>query len=279
MYLAPRLSSIETLQRDRIFSGTQRLPIMVRAEDLRYYVTKVQATPQDYTVVREWIGAHFLKLWGLPVPDFAIIDVQDRHVPMGLHPRLTPYEFSRPAFGSLYLDDVDHVNATFAAASSYQAGLALASEGLIRLALFDRWLCNDDRNFNNYNLLYRGSGTAAGFIPIDHEALFSHGRPGANLTPQAANENLLQTPLFTTFAHRKRLKAYVNDAGQRSLFTASIQACADQLETIISAMPEEWGRLCQGLIDDCHRTIFAPSWINRVWKDHLEQLILSKHRS
>ena len=98
MFNAPHLKSLEMLQRNRVFAGTQRLPVLVRAEDRKYYVTKVQRTPQDYTVVREWLGAHLLKVWGLPVPDFAVVQVQAHHVPVGFHPRLTAYEFSRPAF-------------------------------------------------------------------------------------------------------------------------------------------------------------------------------------
>ena len=275
MFIAPHLQSLEVLQRDRVFAGTQRLPVLVRAEDRKYYVTKVQRTPQDYTVVREWLGAHLLKVWELPVPDFAVIQVQAHHVPVGFHPRLTAYEFSRPAFGSLYLTDVDHVNATFSGAGPYQVGLAHADDALIRLSLFDRWLSNDDRNFNNYNLLYRGSGTQAGFFPIDHEALFGHGVPGQPLSPQTANENLSQTPLFATFVKRKRVRAYVADPAELRLFHDLVEACESALPSVIEGMPPAWSALCNGLLEGCRETIFAPSWLDKVWKDHLEQLSLS----
>ena len=275
MYTAPELHSLEVLQRHRIFTGTQRVPVAVRANDLRYYVTKVQATPQDYTVIREWLGAHFLKLWDLPVPDFAVINVQPQHVPVGFHPRLTAYEFSRPAFGSLLLKDVDHVNATFAAATNYQVGLAHASDQLIRLALFDRWLSNDDRNFNNYNLLYRGSGPSAGFIPIDHEALFGHGEPSPPLSLQSANENLAYTPLFATFVSNRRLRAYLTEEHQLNRFQTEVRACAEALPAVIDAMPASWRALCNTLTDDCRQTIFASDRLSLVWKDHLEQLYQS----
>ena len=219
MYTAPRLRSIEMLQPSKIFMGTAYHPIRVRANDLKYYVTKVQATPTDETVVREWLGGHFLKIWKLPVPDFAVINVSAEHIPDGLHRRLTAYEFSRPAFGSLYLDDADYVMEANALAGTYQVKQSEVTTDLTRLALADLWLCNNDRNWNNYNLLYRFPPNAQ-FVPIDHERLFDHGSPGEPLSLQTDSENLSATPLYQNFVSAKFIRDYCkNPAGKQQFLT------------------------------------------------------------
>ncbi len=270
MYTAPRLRSIETLQARRIFD-TALNPIAVRAEDKQYYVTKPQTSPTDRSVVREFIGAHFLKIWDLPVPDFAIIDVQPHHIPSGLHGRLTKHEFSRPAFGSLYLEGADYVTEALAQSGTYQINKTSASEPLTRLSLFDLWLSNNDRNWNNHNLLYRFPPNPA-FIPIDHERLFDHGVPGEPMFLQTDNENLSGSVVFQSFVSVTYLRTYARDPASRDAFLGLVDKCQASLGRIVSEMPEEWGSLCTGLIGDSQQTIFAPDWLDKVWKAHLEQL-------
>ena len=274
MYTAPRLQSIEMLQPSKIFHGTAYNPIAVRASDLSYYVTKVQATPVDETVIREFLGAHFLKIWQLPVPNFAIIDVNPTHVPDGLHRRLTVYEFSRPAFGSQLVADAPYVMEADALAGTYQVRQTEAATKLIDLSLFDLWLSNNDRNWNNYNLLYHFPPSAA-FIPIDHERLFDHGSPGDALLLQTDNENLSATPLFGTFVSKQRIRDYCRDTRSRQNFLARAEACQSDLPRILGEMPAEWSRLCPDLVDRCAQTIFDQEWLDRVWQQHLVQLATS----
>ena len=274
MYTAPRLHSVETLQPGKIFLGTAYNPIQVRANDLNYYVTKVQATPSDETVIREYLGAHFLKLWNLPVPDFAIIDVNPAHIPDGLHRRLTAYEFSRPAFGSRFIPDAIYVMDADAMAGAYQVRQTEADTELIHLSLFDLWLANNDRNWNNYNLLYRFPPNT-GFIPIDHERLFDHGSPGDSLPLQTDNENLSATPVFTSFVGQQRIRAYCRDQASKQTFAENVASCQLELPRIKAEMPLEWSRLCPDLIDRCAQTIFDQAWLDKVWRQHLVQLAAS----
>ena len=274
MYTAPRLSSIEMLQPAKIFLGTAYNPISIRAEDFQFYVTKPQTTPNDETVLREWIGGHFLKLWQLPVPDFAIIDVNPAHIPDGLHRRLTAYEFSRPAFGSRYVPDATYVNETDAKAGAYQVRQTNVATELIQLALFDLWLANNDRNWNNYNLLYRFPPHAR-FLPIDHEKLFDHGPPGSELSLQTDNENLSATPVFGAFVSRSQIRIHLQEGTTRQAFLIKVEDCRQALPDILDEMPHEWSRLCPSLIDRCAQTIFDRGWLDRVWQQHLIQLASS----
>ena len=222
-------------------------------------------------MIREFLAAHFLKIWGLKVPDFAIIDVDRRHIPDGLHARLTAYEFSRPAFGSLYVEDAEFVNESLSMASAYQVKIADPERDLVNLALFDLWLSNNDRNWNNHNLLIR-SPPNVDVIPIDHERTFDHGSPGQPLTLQTSNENLSASAVFRRFVTRKFLTAYTRNMESQRTFKTYAAACSSAATAIIEQMPDEWKRLCPTLVPDLRATIFADQWLTNVWKTHLEYL-------
>jgi hypothetical protein len=87
----------------------------------------------------------------LNTPEFAFVNVKENHVTE------TPYPFhyfSRSCFGSLYYKEYKEVDHILAGMSVSRMNLEQFRETFLKIALFDIWLSNEDRNGNNYNLLF-----------------------------------------------------------------------------------------------------------------------------
>jgi hypothetical protein len=122
MFVAKRLKSLENLRTVDV-RDTKTAPVRIRASDLKNYMVKAQTHPTSKGVIKEWLCGHFLKIWNLPVPDFAVIDVQKHHVPPLFHKDYQPFHFDRPAFGSLMDSNALDVNEVLDSPEAYQKGL------------------------------------------------------------------------------------------------------------------------------------------------------------
>ena len=271
MYQAPNLKSIEELRTVDVRS-TNTNPIRIRATDFREYIVKTQPRATSKGVIKEWLCAHFLKLWNLPVPDFAVISVQPHHIPALLHRDLQPFYFDRPAFGSLLVSDALDVNDTFHYPGQYQKGLSNSSGELLYIALFDLWCSNADRHSQNYNLLYSADQIPK-FIPIDHEQCLDTIAFGHD--PELLTENvcLTDSKLFRQYVTRSTLKRIRQDTkGAKRQFDGYVQTCFERLPHIIEAMPEEWQTATPELEKLLLQTIFAKSWLDQTWRTYLSYL-------
>lgn len=83
-------------------------------------------------------------------------------------------------------------------------------EELVYIALFDMWLGNDDRNWNNYNLLLESKVNGYHFIPIDHETIFNSNSLRYGINIQTEQDSLVCTPLFKTIVTKRLIKTYFN---------------------------------------------------------------------
>ncbi|MEM7574569.1 MAG: HipA family kinase [Bacteroidota bacterium] len=270
--IIPELFTIETLQKENVYP-TGETPIKLRANDRAYYVTKPMRGPSDIGVVRELLAASFLKIWGLPVPDFAIINVKPEHIPQSpfLHSRLQVEHLKRPAFGSRYNEQADHASRLMQFASDYQVNLSNISGELLSIALFDMWLQNDDRNENNLNLLYSHPPNPR-FIPIDHGSLFGWGEPGQSLAIQTEHDSLVYSSLFQTFVKAKSRKRYSRSAGSFADFKKSVELCKATLPKILNSSPQEWLAPLPQLQHRLEATIFTDEWLNIVWRTFTQYL-------
>lgn len=141
----------------------------------------------------------------------------------------------------------------------------------MEIALFDLWLGNEDRNENNYNLLYDISGGYR-FVPIDHAATFNFGIPGEKLSLLTENESLIGTPMFRKLFSRKEVSHFGSDAAVKNKFYFCVGKCFENLETIVAEMPEDWQIEPKILTENLRQTIFHESWLKEVWSTFLEYL-------
>lgn len=176
----------------------------------------------------ELIASLLASFLGLRCPEPAVVEIQPELVPwlMDRRPEMSrSLSSSDPLnFGSRYLVDV----------STWPPGRALPDS--MRLAAaeifaFDALISNDDRRYNNANVLVRGDQIYA----IDHEAAFSF------LYLLSSNERPWEV------RNRRSLCDHVFYHGLRkqpvnlSLFTARLSQLGErELSKIISKVPASW---------------------------------------
>jgi len=270
MYSAPRLKSLQEIRPEDV-RKTQQRPIQILATDFNDYIAKLHKHPNSLVTIKEWLCGHFLKIWALPVPDFAILDIQHYHVPVGLHPDLQPFHFNAPAFGSKLAANALEVTEFYSRPKQYQRDLSSAGGELLRIALFDIWIGNDDRNSGNYNLLYSGDGSPR-FIPIDHELTFNGLDFSAPLSLQTENDSFIFSSLFRTYVVLSQRRNAITESPGKDQFLINIAAVEKSLDQIISAAPSEWVRPFGDLTKQLKRTIFAPEWLDKTWNTYVRYI-------
>jgi hypothetical protein len=71
------LSSIQTANRQY---DTGERPVLIMCSDMHNYVCKYAGGGDTMKLYCEYIAASFLKIWKLPVPDFAFVAINYDHV-------------------------------------------------------------------------------------------------------------------------------------------------------------------------------------------------------
>ena len=244
----------------------------VRATDFRDYIVKRQAAPGHKGVYKEWLCAHFLKLWDLPVPDFAVIEVQPQHIPPFLHAHVQPHHFRLPAFGSLVVGYALDAGEILRSPGQYQKELSSSNSDLLELSLFDFWVSHTDRRHGNYNLLY-GGGKAPRFIPIDHESALDSIDYGNPPEEQMYQDSLLSSPLVRDYVSRSQIRDILHEPEPYEIaFRRKVAECRESISAIISAMPDAWRRAYPDLETVLLRTIFEEKWLSTTWLHYLDFL-------
>lgn len=231
------LNSITNIQQEHCYQTRGSKPVRVLCDDLNYYVCKYAIGRGFPTLLfNEYIAACFLKIWKLPVPDFGFVQIKTEHVKQtGL-----PFHFfEKPCFGSLYLGELMEVDKFFLSEPLLKN---VGEEGIfhfLKIALFDIWMCNEDRHFENLNLLYNLKKND--FVPIDHAFCFNTNNLDKVPYLISDNESLLDAPFLNRFFNR-HLQTKTNEIRLEILneFRNDTNACCQQLEPILAGMPSEW---------------------------------------
>ena len=138
-------------------------PIICRADDGNSYVVKGRDA-LNKGLISELICARMGKAFGLPIPDFHLIEMPD--LICRYDSRLRKRFCGAPCFASAYILNLQEFNRL-----SLQK---VAPETLRDIFVFDYWVRNDDRNYTqhggNPNLLVDPSGEQV-FV-IDHNLAF-----------------------------------------------------------------------------------------------------------
>ena len=164
-----QLHSISEIKPEDCFQTGGSRPVKVFCSDMEYYVCKYfQGTGPAYSLFKEFIASAFLKIWQLPVPAFAFIRIKEEHIVQTGYPK---HWFEKPAAGSLYLGHCKEVDKFFIQLPSLPKDQIDTYGTFLRTGLFDIWVSNEDRNFNNTNLLFDPAKRI--FIPIDHVQIFN----------------------------------------------------------------------------------------------------------
>ena len=145
MKMIPHLSSIKQIEKQY---NTGDLPVLVVCSDKEAYICKYMPSSNSaFKLACELVGAMMANAWNIESPATAFIRIETTHW-AGIH---TPHNLTAPAWGYKKLDNVVDITPTTCNIVKNTTELLLQ---LLKIALFDFWIANEDRTYNNANLLY-----------------------------------------------------------------------------------------------------------------------------
>ena len=168
--------------------NTGEEPVLVACNDHNSYICKyTRYSGSANKLVCELMGAVFARTWMLNTPDIAIVKVRREHVPQNMNGSY----FAKAILGSLQQQNV--IDITPATIPLIEPSEKLCLQ-LMRIALFDLWLANEDRNANNANLMY--DMVNDNIIAIDYGCCFNTATFDYSLSLLTESESILCSDLF-----------------------------------------------------------------------------------
>ncbi len=216
-------------------------------------------------LLTELIGASLAKKWNLNTPDFAIVDVQSKHIK-----QLPKIAFEKKCFGSEFQNGAFFLDNDIFKKSRQSLINNFNKKELLKIGLFDIWTSNEDRNWNNANLLYsiEQNGTYS-FISIDYGACFNSCNYHFELLTD--NEVIFEHDLYKKlFVDSRELLSLAADLKAETYnFIKDSQL---SWEAILSSIPKDWQDPYFEKIEILERTLFSDTWLKKVFA-HFDYVI------
>ncbi len=231
------LHSITEIKQEDCYETKGSRPVRVLCNDLNYYVCKYHSDKGfPFTLFNEYLAVCFLKIWKLQVPEFAFVRIKREHI----HQINYPYHyFENICFGSKYMGEFKEVDKLFLETPRIRKENINARDTFLRIGLFDIWLCNEDRHYENFNLMYNLKSDQ--FVPIDHVCCFNSLTLDKEPYLISTNESILSTPFLSRFFSRT-LQTNNNEIRLKVIeeFNFNVNRCHEELDNILANMPLAW---------------------------------------
>lgn len=249
----PNLHSIQTA--DKKFE-TQTKPILMVCSDMNGYVCKY-GTGIGFAkrLYCEYLSAQFLSRWQLPIPNFAFVTINPEHIPT--HFNIAHTSFTQTGFGVQYnrsYNELTHLNTLNNVTAFKQP---LIKQTFLKIALFDCWLANEDRNNNNYNLMF-DIAYNNNLVVIDHEGIFNSRIFEQPIYSLNYNDSLLSSVFAQKlFSKKDFTNEFITDL--ETYFYLCLQNCEQDVNLILQNVPKNW-EIDTELVVKKISEIFSESW-------------------
>ena len=248
--LIPSVHALTVLEK---LPTTGSEPMLVLGDDAHaYYVKNDGQTRPAWSMVNETLCHYLLRLWGIPTPDIALVQVagnllDDKH--WKRHPKAA---YKTPAFGSKQIPHAYDMNRLLASSNGISNSVDFA-----RIGLFDMWVENEDRPPNMKNLLLAPSGKKLKLYAIDHAMAFRSGAYSSLVDADfdfVVDQYYLEVPLLRDFAFsgpKWQLDAWME--GEEKKFYLCVAKCKAVFPDIVQSLPPSWGFMPEvaDLMFDC----------------------------
>lgn len=254
----PALSSAEVIT--RCFETGDR-PFLVTCNDSRRYLCKAaKYSSGPHSLARELTGTALANIWGLADAPLVLINLSPRHVGN----MVSDINYELPCLGRLWIDDAVEVRDTN---HHYIASGHNMKERILKIALFDMWLSNEDRLTNNLNILY--SFRKQEIYAIDHAGIFNTGFTSP-LLQLSLYDSILYSRLFEDVSEgAENIEKLLTE--MRTFFDDIIQKSASSISGIWSMIPSEW-KIEKRDFDSIMEFIFSEKWLQSVFSN-FQQLL------
>mgnify|MGYP006282728339 CR=1 FL=1 len=261
----------------RVFPTANR-PILISCndQDLNLWVVKAwRGSLPAFGLAKELLAYRLAEIWGFTQPKAALISVNPKHLEKLKIPAAHYHEL---CFGSQYaVNRRDWDKFMELAPKSFHQKFH-NHLNLLKAALFDIWLGNEDRFARNHNLLIELRENDHDILPIDHESILN-ATDSNNNQIYYDSEMMLTDPgqnLLESLSVIHVLKKCKNlDQIEKELmhdFFNFVNASQDQLTTIIEEIPEGWKIDRDGLYNFLSRELFKEGWLETV-SEHFSYLL------
>ena len=217
------LDSIKTVDR-RYHTGEE--PVLVECSDRNAYVCKYSRYSGSASkLVCELVGSMLARTWALNTPDLAIISVLPQHTPSDI----SASYFQLPSFGSKLMRNVIDITPTTISQLPQSERLC---KQLLRIALFDMWVANEDRNANNANLMY--DVLSDNLIAIDFGCIFNTATLDYPLSQLTETDSILTSDLFRHISANisKQRIAQMVEVLTKVDFSSCVHNCKTDIECL-----------------------------------------------
>ncbi|MEQ1528758.1 MAG: HipA family kinase [Methylococcales bacterium] len=193
-------------------------PFLCKASDGNiYYVKGYAATVGG--LMREWLGAHLAKAFGLPVPKFEIAFL-DSALANAYGGKAVSELKGGYVFASKQITSVTELK--------FETIKTIDTQLKLSILIFDLWVENEDRTLSekggNPNLLWKSDDS--GLYVIDHNMIF--------------DENFNVASFWETHAFQALLINKQDDVVEKLDFEAKMQEALTYWQSAWSKIPEEW---------------------------------------
>jgi len=259
------LTSIQTANRQY---QTGDRPVLVLCSDMQEYVCKYALGGNATNLFCEYVAASFLHVWQLPVPDFTFVKLNYEHVK---HFGVPKHYFDKTCFGSKYsrfYQELTHF--TDLPDIKKQKGYSENRDNLLKIALFDLWIANEDRNYNNLNLLIDVQDNY-NFLPIDHGAIFNTRSMDWQMSLLTENECLTDIPLIKLlFQNTDFNRDYIQNL--KEYFYLCTLECKKNFDEILKLIPPDWNIDLAVASHKINNELFDNNWEVQVIDTFLEYI-------
>ena len=232
-------------------------PVLVECEDFNSYVCKHNHGQNISTkLFAEWISHILMEAIGISVAPKELVCIKEEHIEASSN--CQPAFFKNiPLFATKYLDE----SLELSQFNLKDIKLITNKLDLAKIAFFDLWLANEDRSWNNFNLLINPIDKGWVIVPIDHGACFNSlmFSKENNLVEIGDCDSLIGSEEFRTLV-KSELKSvkHVND------FVETLYLRIPELEKIydeqVLAIPKEWN-IPKSYINALKVNLFQKSWL------------------
>lgn len=240
------------------------------------YVKYILDTPADYdNLAYEWLGSFLAAHFGIATPQIAAVEIIEGSFDAAKLGRNKKHlKHGAICFGSIAIGHnfaLDRTGVSMAKPAFYWKNKVENRLDLVKIAIFDLLVDNQDRFEENYNILVEALGTGKSkFWAIDHAAIFGGNMQRGKIHPYVpvAGMKYIASQHFKYLC--KRLE--VNDF--RREFDAFMYLC-NSLETVVNdafdTMPSTWeqspdlkNRILTFLTDSARLTAIEELWYSSV---------------
>ena len=239
-------------------------PVMVMCSDINTYVCKyMRSSSIAYKLACEFVGAKLAASWQLNTPEVVLVVIRPAHW-QGIK---TPHNLTAPSIGYRWIDGV--VDITPSTCAKVPADISLLRQ-LMKIALFDFLVANEDRNANNANLMF--DVVRNRLVSIDYGCIFNTATFDYPLSQLTSTDTILCSSLFRHLSQdygRNDISTIVNCL--KAEYTEDLCRSREVAAEILNEIPTEWGVPMEQIhakLNQLHEKL----WIDETWNNFEECL-------